>query len=177
MNFRNISAWSIRNPIIPIVLFIGLTLAGVMSFMRMDVQDNPDIEFPVVVATIVQPGAAPTEIETQITQKMESAVRSISGVRSISSNADEGSTTTVVEFEIGEDINQAVNEVKNAIDQIRSDLPDGILEPQVEKQTTSSEPIAYYAVRSSDMTLEQLSWFVDDTVSKRHGVGWSQWRR
>ncbi len=167
MNFRNISAWSIRNPIIPIVLFIGLTLAGVMSFMRMDVQDNPDIEFPVVVATIVQPGAAPTEIETQITQKMESAVRSISGVRSISSNADEGSTTTVVEFEIGEDINQAVNEVKNAIDQIRSDLPDGILEPQVEKQTTSSEPIAYYAVRSSDMTLEQLSWFVDDTVSKR----------
>jgi multidrug efflux pump subunit AcrB len=167
MNFRNISAWSTRNPIIPIVLFIGLTLAGIVSFMRMDVQDNPDIEFPVVVATIVQPGAAPTEIETQITQKMESAVRSISGVRSISSNADEGSTTTVVEFEIGEDINQAVNEVKNAIDQIRSDLPDGILEPQVEKQTTSSRPIAYYAVRSSDMTLEQLSWFVDDTVSKR----------
>ncbi len=167
MNFRNISAWSIRNPIIPIVLFIGLTLAGVMSFMRMDVQDNPDIEFPVVVATIVQPGAAPTEIETQITQKVESAVRSISGVRSISSNANEGSTTTVVEFEIGSDINQAVNEVKNAIDQIRSDLPDGILEPQIEKQTTSSEPIAYYAVRSTDMTLEQLSWFVDDTVSKR----------
>lgn len=167
MNFRNISAWSTRNPIIPIVLFIGLTLAGIMSFMRMDVQDNPDIEFPVVVSTIVQPGAAPTEIETQITQKVESAVRSIAGVRSISSTANEGSTTTVVEFEIGEDINQAVNEVKNTIDQIRSDLPDGILEPQINKETTSSEPIAYYAVRSSDMTLEQLSWFVDDTVAKR----------
>ncbi len=167
MNFRNISAWSTRNPVVSIVLFVALTLAGVMSFRSMDVQDNPDIEFPVVVATIVQPGAAPTEIETQITQKMESAVRSISGVRSISSTANEGSTTTVVEFEIGEDINQAVNEVKNAIDQIRSDLPDGILEPQISKETTSSEPIAYYAVRSSDMTLEQLSWFVDDTVSKR----------
>ncbi len=167
MSFRNISAWSTRNPVVSIVLFVALSLAGIMSFMSMDVQDNPDIEFPVVIATIVQPGAAPTEIETQITQKMESAVRSISGVRSISSNANEGSTTTVVEFEIGEDINQAVNEVKNAIDQIRSDLPDGILEPQISKQTTSSEPIAYYAVRSSDMTLEQLSWFVDDTVSKR----------
>ena len=68
MNFRNISAWSIRNPVVPIVLFIGLTLAGIISFMRMDVQDNPDIEFPVVVASISQPGAAPTEIENQITQ-------------------------------------------------------------------------------------------------------------
>lgn len=167
MSLRNISAWSIRNPVIPIVIFIGLTLAGIMSFMRMDVQDNPDIEFPIVIVGISQPGAAPTEIETQITQKVESAVRSISGVRNISSNAFEGRTQTVVEFEIGEDINQAVNEVKNAVDQIRSDLPDGILEPQVTKETTSSNPIAYYAVRSSDMTIEQLSWFVDDTVSKR----------
>lgn len=167
MNFRNISAWSIRNPVIPIVLFIGLTLAGIVAFGQMDVQDNPDIEFPVVITQISQPGAAPTEIETQVTQKVESAVRSISGVRSISSTANEGSSVTVVEFEIGEDINQSVNEVKNAVDQIRSDLPDGILEPQVSKETTSSEPIAYYAVRSSDMTLEQLSWFVDDTVAKR----------
>lgn len=167
MNFRNISAWSIRNPVVPIVLFIGLTLAGIVAFGQMDVQDSPDIEFPVVITQISQPGAAPTEIETQITQRVESAVRSISGVRSISSTANEGSSVTVVEFEIGEDINQSVNEVKNAVDQIRSDLPDGILEPQVSKETTSSEPIAYYAVRSSDMTLEQLSWFVDDTVAKR----------
>ena len=68
MNFRNISAWCIRNPVPPIVLFIGLTLAGLVAFMRMDVQDNPDIEFPVVIASISQPGAAPTEIENQITQ-------------------------------------------------------------------------------------------------------------
>ena len=59
MNFKNISAWSIRNPVVPIVMFIALTLAGLVSFMRMDVQDNPDIEFPVVIATISQPGAAP----------------------------------------------------------------------------------------------------------------------
>ena len=167
MNFRNISAWSIRNPVVPIVLFIALTLAGILSFSQMEVQDNPDIEFPVVIVSIAQPGAAPTEIETQITQKVESAVRSISGVRSISSTANEGNTTTVVEFEIGEDINQAVAEVKNSVDQIRSDLPDGILEPQISKETTSSQPIAYYAVQASDMTLEQLSWFVDDTVAKR----------
>src|SRR5688572_13018049 len=167
MNFRNISAWSIRNPVPPIVLFIGLTIAGLVAFMRMDVQDNPDIEFPVVIATISQPGAAPTEIENQITQLVESSVRTLPGVRSISSTANEGSSTTVVEFEIGTDVNQSVNEVKNAIDQIRGELPDGILEPFIEKETTSSNPIAYFAVAAPDMTIEQLSWFVDDVVAKR----------
>jgi multidrug efflux pump subunit AcrB len=167
MNFRNISAWSIRNPVVPIVLFIGLTLAGLLSFMTMEVQNDPDIEFPVVIATISQPGAAPTEIETQITQRVESAVRGIDGARNISSNANEGSSTTVVEFQIGVDVNQAVNEVKNAIDQIRGELPDGIMEPYIFKETTSSNPMAYFAVQASDMTMEQLSWFVDDTVSKR----------
>jgi len=167
MNFRNISAWSIRNPIVPIVMFIGLTIAGLVAFMRMDVQDSPDIEFPVVIATISQPGAAPTEIENQITQLVESSVRTLPGVRSISSTANEGSSTTVVEFEIGTDVNQSVNEVKNAIDQIRGELPDGILEPFIEKETTSSQPIAYFAVAAPDMTIEQLSWFVDDTVAKR----------
>ena len=167
MNFRNISAWSIRNPIVPIVLFIGLTLAGLVAFMQMKVQDQPDIEFPVVIVTISQPGAAPTEIENQITQQVESSMRTLNGVRNINSWANEGSSTTVVEFEIGTDINQSVNEVKNAVDQVRGELPDGILEPFVQKETTSSEPIAYFAVGASDMTIEQLSWFVDDTVVKR----------
>jgi multidrug efflux pump subunit AcrB len=167
MNLNNISAWSIRNPVVPIVLFVALTIAGIMSFMNMDVQNDPDIEFPVVVVSISQPGAAPTEITTQITQKVESAIRSVQGVRNIDATSSEGNTTVSAEFEIGDDINAAVSEVKNAVDQIRSDLPDGILEPQIFKVATSSDPIAYFAVEASDMTLEQLSWFVDDTVARR----------
>jgi multidrug efflux pump subunit AcrB len=167
MNLNNISAWSIRNPVVPIVLFVALTIAGIMSFMNMDVQNDPDIEFPIVVVSISQPGAAPTEITTQITQKVESAIRSVQGVRNIDASSSEGNTTVSAEFEIGDDINAAVSEVKNAVDQIRSDLPDGILEPQIFKVATSSDPIAYFAVEASDMTLEQLSWFVDDTVARR----------
>jgi len=167
MNFNNISAWSIRNPVVPIVLFVALTIAGIVSFRNMDVQNEPDIEFPVVVVSISQPGAAPTEITTQITQKIESAIRSVQGVRNINATSSEGNTTVSVEFEIGDDINAAVSEVKNAVDQIRSDLPDGILEPQIFKVATSSEPIAYFGVEASDMTLEQLSWFVDDSVARR----------
>ena len=167
MNFRNISAWSTRNPVVPIVLFLALTIAGIVSFMNMKIQGDPDIEFPGVIISIAQPGAAPTEIETQITQRVESAVRTIPGIQSISSTAREGSSQTVVEFRIGTDVNEAVNEAKNAIDQVRSDLPDGILEPQVVKMQTSSQPIGYFAVSADDMTIEQLSWFIDDTVSRR----------
>jgi multidrug efflux pump subunit AcrB len=167
MNFRNISAWSIRNPVVPIVMFLGLTLAGIVAFMSMKVQDQPDIEFPLVIVTISQPGAAPTEIENQITQRIESAVRTIAGVDTLTSTATEGSSQSMVQFAIGTDINAAVNEVKNAVDQVRGDLPEGILEPQVVKAQTSSEPIAYFAVSADDMTIEQLSWFIDDTVRKR----------
>ncbi|QSB45254.1 efflux RND transporter permease subunit [Altererythrobacter sp. FM1] len=167
MNLRNISAWSIRNPVIPIVLFAGLLIAGMLSFMRMNVTDMPDIQFPAVMVVVSQPGAAPTEIETQITQKVESAIRSISGVEDISSTASEGSSQTVVNFSIGTDPDTATNEVKNAVDQIRSDLPDGILEPQVRKlEINGGGFIGVYAASADDMTMEQLSWFVDDTVSK-----------
>ena len=167
MNFRNMSAWSIRNPVIPLVFFTALLLAGLLSFARMDVVNNPDIEFPAVNISIAQPGAAPTEIENQITQLVESAVRSINGVKSINSTASEGSSSTMVEFEIGIDPNDATVEVKNAVDQIRSSLPDGIIEPQVSKLEVSGGFLGIYAVEADDMTIEQLSWFIDDTVAKR----------
>ncbi len=167
MNFRNISAWSIRNPVVPIVLFTALLLAGIVSFLRMNVVNDPNVEFPVVTVSISQPGAAPSEMENQITQRVEAAVRGITGVKTIESSVREGSSSSNIEFELGLDPNVAVNEVESAIAQIRGDLPDGILEPRVQKQETSARPIGYFAVRAPDMTMEQLSWFVDDTVAKR----------
>ncbi len=167
MNFRNISAWSIRNPVIPLVAFTVLLLAGLISFMRMDVVNNPDIEFPAVSVNISQPGAAPTEIENQITQRVEAAVRSINGVKTINSTAREGGSNTFIEFEIGTDPNDAVSEVKNAIDTVRGSLPDGILEPRITKEEISGGFLAIYAVEADDMTIEGLSWFIDDTVAKQ----------
>jgi multidrug efflux pump subunit AcrB len=167
MNLNNISAWCIRNPVVPIVLFIGLMLAGMVAFSQMKVQNDPDIEFPGVIVVISQPGAAPAEIENQITQKIEASLRSIQGVQNISSTAREGVSETMIEFQIGTEIIEALNDVKNQVDQARGSLPDGILEPQVFKIETSSDPIGYFAVAADDMTLEQLSWFVDDTVTKR----------
>jgi len=167
MSLRNISAWSIRNPIIPIVFFIGVMIAGIVSFNRMDVNNMPDIEFPGVIVRVNQPGAAPTEIETQITQIVEGAVRSVPGVEEIQSTSAEGGSTTVVFFSVGTNPDVATNQVKNAVDQIRGDLPDGILEPQVQKvEAGGGGSLAYFSVSADDMTIEQLSWFVDDTISK-----------
>jgi multidrug efflux pump subunit AcrB len=168
MNFRNISAWSIRNPIPSIVLFIALTLAGIVSFTRMDVNQNPDISFPAAQVIVQQPGAAPTELETQVTQRIEAAVRGISGVESISSYVSEGNSKTVIQFNIGVPVDRAVNDVRQAVSQVRSQLPDGILEPEVTRlDVIDGGPLAYMSVEAVDMTLEQLSWFVDDTVAKR----------
>ncbi len=167
MNINQISAWSIRNPVIPLVLFAALLLAGMVSFSRMDVTNNPDVDFPGVEVTISQPGAAPSEIENQITQRVESALRSINGVNSLQSSAGEGYSGTFVEFEIGTDITLALSEVQTAIDSVRPTLPDGILEPQIQKVNVVGESIGYIAVEANDMTIEELSWFIDDTVSKR----------
>ncbi|SFF92041.1 AcrB/AcrD/AcrF family protein [Novosphingobium sp. CF614] len=167
MSLRNISAWSIRNPIVPIVFFIGVMIAGMVSFSRMDVNNMPDVEFPGVIVEVSQPGAAPREIETQITQIVEGAARSVPGVEEIQSTASEGQSTTLVFFSVGTNADIATNKVKNAVDQIRSDLPDGILEPQVTKiENGGDQALAYFAVRADDMTIEQLSWFIDDTISK-----------
>jgi multidrug efflux pump subunit AcrB len=166
MSFRNISAWAIRNPVSPLVLFVALLIAGVVSFGRMDINQQPDISFPIAQVLVLQPGAAPPELETQVTQRIEAAVRGISGVDEITSTVSEGQSMTIVQFQIGTPIDRGVNDVKNAVDQIRSDLPEGILEPQVTRMDADG-PIAYFSAEATDMTLEQLSWYVDNTVAKR----------
>src|SRR3982751_6843296 len=167
MNFRNISSWCIRNPVFPIVLFVGLMLAGLIAFARMQVNNAPDIDFPAAIVSVSQPGAAPNEMETQVTQRVESAVRGITGVDEINSTVVEDNSTTFVTFELGTPTDRAVNDVRNVISQIRGNLPDGILEPQIQRVDAEDEPFTYVGAQTTDMTLEQLSWYIDNTIAKR----------
>ena len=167
MNFRNISSWCIRNPVFPIVLFVGLTLAGLISFYRMQVNNAPDIDFPAAIVSVSQPGAAPNELETQVTQRIETAIRGVNGVDEINSNVSEGNSFTFVTFTIGTPTDRAVNDVRNAVAQIRGNLPEGILEPQITRVDAEDEPITVVGAQTTDMTLEQLSWYVDNTVAKK----------
>lgn len=167
MNFRNISSWCIRHPVPPIVLFIGLVLAGLLSFASMSVTNNPDIDFPGAVIVVSQPGAAPSEMETQVTQKVEAAARGVTGVDEIDSSIREGNSQTVVQFQIGTPIDRAVNDLRDAVTQIRSDLPDGILQPEVSRIDIAGDPIVFVAAETTDMSLEQLSWYVDNDVARQ----------
>src|SRR4051794_33220258 len=168
MKFPNISSWCIRNPVFPIVLFVGLMLGGLVSFASMQVNNFPDIDFPAAIVDVVQPGAAPNEMESQVTQRVESAIRGVNGVDEINSSVSEGNSSTFVQFQIGTPTDRAVNDVRNAIAQIRSNLPEGILEPQVTRvEAGGGDAILYVGAQTSDMSLEDLSWYVDNTVSRR----------
>src|SRR5688500_13516212 len=140
---------------------------GVVAFVRLPITLNPDVSFPLVQVTVSQPGAAPTEIETQITQKVEGAVSSVGNVRNITSSVLEGSSVTMIEFQIGTPIDRAVNDVRDAVSKIRSELPNSIQEPVVQRLDIDGGAFIYYSASTTSMSEEQLSWFCDDTLTKR----------
>ena len=164
---KNISAWAIKHPIFPLVLFMVLTFVGITSFIRLPINLNPDISFPMVQVTVSQPGAAPTEMETQIMQKVEGSVAGVGNVHRITSKATEGTAFIWIEFDIGTPVDRAVSDVRDAVARVRVDLPEGIQEPTVNRINTEGGAIAYYAVSTNSLTEEQLSWFVDNAVTKR----------
>ncbi|CAD7050615.1 AcrB/AcrD/AcrF family protein [Pseudorhizobium endolithicum] len=162
----NFSAWSIRNPIAPLLGFALLLFLGLQSFYSLPITRFPNIDVPVVSITVVQSGASPAELEMQVTKEVEDAVASISGVDEIQSTVTDGQSQTVVLFRIEKPTEEAVQDTKDAIDRIRSDLPATAEEPIVSKIDVEGQAIQTFSVTSPNMTLEELSWFVDDTVKR-----------
>jgi hydrophobe/amphiphile efflux-1 (HAE1) family protein len=168
----NISAWSIRRPVPSIVLFAVLTLLGVMSFLTLPVTRFPNIDIPIVSITVTQSGAAPAELESQVTREIEDAVANIAGVKHIVSTVTDGTSTTVLEFRLEIDQDRALNDTKDAIDKIRAELPRTIDEPIVQRIDVEGQSILTYAAAAPGMTLEQLSWHVDDVIKRQlQGLG------
>ncbi|MDB5456759.1 MAG: acriflavin resistance protein [Caulobacter sp.] len=163
---KNISSWAIKNPIPVIMLFVLLTLAGVQGFGGMRINNNPDVELPLVVITAARPGAAPSELETQVTRLIEDSVAGLGQVRHISSNVTDGVSSTTIEFELGVDHERATNDVRNAMSSLRSSLPQDMQEPNVQRIDITSDPLITYVVRAPTLTPEQRSWFVDNDVSR-----------
>ncbi|HVS77845.1 MAG TPA: efflux RND transporter permease subunit [Steroidobacteraceae bacterium] len=164
---KNISAWAIRHPVLPMVLFAVLLFAGTVAFIRLPVTLNPPIAFPVVTVNISQPGAAPEEVETQIVRRVEAAVASINDIDHIYSTAREGAADVTVQFRIGTPIDRAVADVRNVVTQVQVDLPPDIQPPIVQQMRVDGGPIVYYDVSAPGMTPQAVSWFIDNTITKR----------
>lgn len=163
---NQISSWSIRNPIPVILLFIMLTLAGFVGFTSMRVNNDPDIDFPLVAVVAARPGAAPSEMEVQVTRLIEDSLTSLSGVRRIYSNVTDGVSSTTIEFELGTDTERATNDVRNAMSGLRASLPQDMQEPAVQRIDITGNSLITYVVRSETMSPEEISWFIDNDVSR-----------
>lgn len=162
----NVSAWAIRKPVPALVFFFILTALGIVHFRELPVTQMPNIDLPIVMVTVTQSGAAPSELETQVTKKVENAIAGISGVKHITSSISEGASVTLVEFHLETLVDRAVNDTRDAITKIRTDLPRSIDEPQVQRIDIEGLPIVTYAVSAPGMTTEQVSWFIDDTLAR-----------
>ena len=171
----NISAWSIRHPIPPIVMMIALVALGYINFMKLPITRLPNVDVPLVTVVVSQFGASPGELETQVTKKVEDAVASVAGTHHIRSATTDGVSSTTITFRLGTDTDRALNDVKDAVTRVRAELPRGIDEPLVRRVDLSGLPILTYAAIAPGMTPEQLSFFVEDVVSRElqgiRGVG------
>ncbi|MBU5617210.1 efflux RND transporter permease subunit [Psychrobacter sp. TAE2020] len=174
MNF-NVSSYSIKNPLVAILLFVLLTMGGLFGFRQMKVQQFPDIDLPAVVVTVTLPGAAPAQLENDIAKKIENKLTSINGIKHIRSTLQTGAATIATEFVLDKDIQEAVDDVRSAVGEVRGDLPAAANDPIITKVSTSGFPVVTYSVAADNMSVEDLSWFVDDTITKRlsdiQGVG------
>ncbi|WP_395646961.1 efflux RND transporter permease subunit [Terricaulis sp.] len=162
----NISAGAIRNPIPPILLILALLFAGLTAFFRLPINQLPNIQPPVFMVSVAQPGAAPAEMETQIAQRVEAALTGVQGVRRVTTSISPGVSTTSVELQIGADITRAVEDARDAMTRIRVDLPPDITEPVIQRIDFASQPIAYYALEAPGMSEVERSWFIDNDLSR-----------
>ena len=163
----NFSAWSIRKPLPAILIFLLLTALGLVGFSRLAVSQFPDLTLPTVTVTVTLPGASPTTMESQVTRKVEDAVASVPEIDDLVSTVNEGVSVTRIAFELGRDSTPALDEVRDAVDRIRSALPRDIEEPVVSRENVAGGDVVTFAVRATGLTEEELSWFIDDTVNKR----------
>src|SRR5919202_1148954 len=162
----NISAWSIKQPVPTIVLFLILTVLGLVAFPLLGIDSDPNIDVPAVTISVTQPGADPSELESQVTKKVEDAVAGLGNIDHIISTVTDGSSITNVNFILGTNSDRATNDVRDAVAQIRQNLPQDVNDPIVKRVDFAGGSIMSYAVVSERQSVEQLSELIDQNISR-----------
>lgn len=162
----NFSAWAIRNPVPSLLLFVLLTTFGIYSFKRLGIQQFPDMDLPTIRISASLEGAAPAQLETEVARKIEDKLASLTRLDHITTTITDGSVSISVSFEIDKDSEEALNEVRNAVDSAKADLPASMNSPTVSKVTSAGGSILTYTIAAPNLSEEELSWFVDNDVAK-----------
>ena len=163
----NVSAWCIKNPIAAIMFFVMLCFAGVLGYQNMKVQNFPDLDVPNIIITASLPGGSPAQLETEVARKIENAIAGIGGLKNIYTKVQDGVVTITAEFLLEKTTQEALDETRSAVQQVRSDLPADLRDPVVSKINVSGGAVLAYTIRIPSMDDEGLSWFVDDTLTRR----------
>ncbi|WOS64228.1 efflux RND transporter permease subunit [Sinorhizobium fredii] len=162
----NFSAWSIRNPVPSILLFAMLTVGGLLAFKRLPIQNFPDMDLPTISITATLEGAAPTQLETEVARIIEDQLASLSYLDHITTTITDGTVSISASFKLEKDSEEALNEVRNAVDSAKADLPAQMESPSVTKVTLQSAALVTYAIRSTHLNETELSWFIDNDMTK-----------
>lgn len=161
-----LSAWAIRQPVVPLVVFALLLILGIDGWHKLPVQGMPSIVIPLINVSVVQAGAAPADLERQVTRRIESSLAGIAGVKHLTSTISAGSSQTLVEFKLEMSVDRAANDVRDAVAKVRAELPAGVRDPIIERIDITGLPILTYAVSGEGHSEDDLSWFVDDTINR-----------
>ena len=179
----NVSAWSIKNPIPAVMLFVLLTFAGMWSFKAMKVQNFPDLDLPTVTVNASLPGAAPAQLENDVARKLENAISTLQGLKHITTRISDGGVSITAEFRLEKPVQEAVDDVRSAVSRVRGELPSDVRDPVINKIDLAGSPVLAFTIASRPqgdsgvpgMDTEALSWFVDNDVAKKllsvRGVG------
>jgi multidrug efflux pump subunit AcrB len=171
----NLSTWSIRHPVPSLMLFVLLCMAGLIGFQSMKVQNFPDLDLPTIQVQVALPGATPNQLETDVARKLENAIAPLQGLKHISTKISDGAVSITAEFRLEKPVQEALDEVRSAVQTSRTDLPADLREPVISKLNLAGTPVLAYTIASSTLDEEALSWFVDKELSKRllaiRGVG------
>ena len=163
----NVSAWSIRHPLPPIVIMAALVGIGGLSFIKIPITRMPNVDVPVISVIVTQFGASPADLEKQVSKKIEDAVAGVGGTNHLRTVISDGISNTMILFRLDTNTDRALNDVKDAITLIRADLPRTIDEPMVRRFDVVGLPILTYAASAPGKTPEEISWFVQNEVVGR----------
>ena len=162
----NVSAWSIRNPIPAVLGFAMLALLGAYAFHAMKIQLFPDVDLPMVSVKCTLPGASPDQMEVEVARKIENALAGTQGQKHIYTQVRDGSAIINAEFHLERNSREALDDVRSAVSRIRSSLPREMKDPEVTKVELAGKPMLTYSISAPNMNEEQLSWFVDDNITR-----------
>ena len=155
---------SIQRPVFAVMMNLALVIFGIVALLRLPVRELPDIDPPIVNVTTIYPGANAEVVETEVTEKLEEAINSVEGIKTLTSESREQVSSVTVQFDLSRDIDVAAQDVRDRVSRIRGVLPDDVEEPIVAKQDADAQPVMWVALFSERFDTLELSTLADNVI-------------